>query len=458
MAANDWVGASSLRLDRTAALPSETLAADGRMLGWLAGMMAQDRHYHTVMATLTASENYPSTVVRAAAAFFGGEHYFFDAPSPGHCGEWSFPCSGTLPALQTKFLAQMKRLFAADIADWRPNGGSMCEQAVVMATCKGRDAFVELAPEDGGHFGASVLAERLGIESFAFPMDGDLIDVDATLELVDERPSIRLLLVQPSHTRRPQPIEELASALPERVTLAVDVSHTAGLIAAGLLPQPLLQGADILTFNTHKTLPGPNKGVIAFADRDHPLAHTMWDTICPQLQSNSHAECLPGLVIALEEIANFGRAYGEQVVANARTLAQVLDRNGLDVAGMEYGGTQTHQVHVHLGTAEAANKAANELLPSCGMRTNSVLIPGTGGEFGLRLGTQALTRRGLTEVEFVRLGRLMARALRWGADAGGIRQEVADLLAKYPLFPLRFSFDQPAYGQHVERLLAEVLR
>jgi glycine hydroxymethyltransferase len=458
MAAYDWVGASPLRVDRSEALPTETFTADARLLGWLAGMMAQERHYHTVMATLTASENYPSAVVRAAAAFFGGEHYFFDAPSAGHCGEWSFPRSATLPALQTKFLAQMKRLFAADIADWRPNGGSMCEQAVVMAACKGGEAFVELAPEDGGHFGASVLADRLGIESFTFPMRGDLIDVDGTVRLVTEHPSIRLLLVQPSHCRRPQPIEELASALSRQVTLAVDASHTAGLIAAGLLPQPLLQGADILTFNTHKTLPGPNKGVIAFADRDHPLAHTMWETVCPQLQSNSHAECLPGLVIALEEIAIFGRAYAEQVIANAQTLAQVLDRNGLSVAGMEYGGTETHQVHVRIGAADEANKLANELLPMCGIRTNSVLIPGTGGEYGLRLGTQALTRRGLTEVEFAKLGRRLARAMRWSDDAGRIRHEVAELLADYPLFPLRFSFDQPTYGQHAERLLSELLR
>ena len=458
MAANDWVGTSPLRFERAATLPGNTPVTDGKLLGWLAGMMAQDRHYHTVMATLTASENYPSAVVRAAAAFFGGEHYFFDAPCEGHCGEWSFPRSGTLPALQAKFLAQMKRLFAADIADWRPNGGSMCEQAVVMAACKGGEAFVELAPEDGGHFGASVLAERLGIESFAFPMRDDLIDVDATMRLIEEHPSIRLLLVQPSHCRRPQPIDELASALPDRVTLAVDVSHTAGLIAGGLLPQPLLQGADILTFNTHKTLPGPNKGVIAFADRDHPLAHTMWETICPQLQSNSHAECLPGLVIALEEIANFGRAYAEQVVANARTLAQVLDRNGVNVLGMEYGGTRTHQVHVHLGSAEVANKAANERLPMCGIRTNSVLIPGTGGEFGLRLGTQALTRRGLTEVGFAKLGDLLSQALRWTGNPGLIREEVADLLEDHPLFPLHFSFDQPSYGEHVARLLAEVLR
>lgn len=458
MAAYDWAGASSVRSDRANALPTGTLATDGKLLGWLAGMLAQDRHYHTVMATLTASENYPSTVVRAAATFVGGEHYFFDAPSPGHCGEWSFPRSGTLPALQTKFLAQMKRLFAADIADWRPNGGSMCEQAVVMAACQAGDAFVELAPEDGGHFGAAVLAQRLGIDSFTFPMRGDLIDVGGTLRLVEQHRNIRLVLVQPSHCRRPQPIEELAASLPRRVTIAVDVSHTAGLIAGGLLPQPLQQGADVLTFNTHKTLPGPNKGVIAFADRNHPLAETVWDVVCPQLQSNSHPECLPGVVIALEEIASFGRAYAEQVTANARTLARVLDSCGLRVPGMEYGGTETHQVHVTIGSADDSHKLANEVLPTSAFRTNSVMIPGTGGEFGLRLGTQAMTRRGLTEVEFAELGRLLAQAMRWTADAGRIRQEVGDLLADHPLFPLRFSFDELDYSEHVGRLLSEVLR
>ena len=274
-------------------------------------------------------------------------------------------------------------------------------------------------------------------------MRGDLIDAEATISLVEQHPNIRLLLVQPSHCRRPQPIDELGERTPERVTLAVDVSHTAGLIAAGLLPaaspagsghphvQHAQDGAGAEQGRHRLRRPRPSAGA-------HDVGHH-----CPQLQSNSHAECLPGLVITLEEIANFGRAYAEQVVANARTLAQVLDRNGLNVPGMEYGGTQTHQVHVHLGTADAANRVANELLPSCGIRTNSVLIPGTGGEFGLRLGTQALTRRGLTEVEFSRLGRLLARALKWNADQGRIRQEVAELLANYPLFPLRFSFDQP---------------
>ena len=162
------------------------------------------------------------------------------------------------------------------------------------------------------------------------------------------------------------------------MTIAVDVSHTAGLIAVGLLPQPLQQGAHILTFNTHKTVAGPNKGVIAFADRNHPLAEKVWDVVCPQLQSNSHAECLPGLVIALEEIAIFGRAYAEQVIANARTLARVLDGCGLRVPGMEYGGTETHQVHVWIGSADQSHRLANEVLPMCGMRTNSVMIPGHG--------------------------------------------------------------------------------
>ena len=288
-------------------------------------------------------------------------------------------------------------------------------------------------------------------------MRGDLIDVDGTIGLVHEHPSIRLLLIQPSHCRRPQPIQELANGLPDRVTLAVDVSHTAGLIAGGLLPQPLLQGADILTFNTHKTLPGPNKGVIAFRTATIP-----WPTRCGRPSARSCNRTATRSAFrgwsSRWRRSPTSVAYAEQVVADARTLAQVLDRNGVNVLGMEYGGTQTHQVHVHLGTAEVANKAANEQLPMCGIRTNSVLIPGTGGEFGLRLGTQALTRRGLTEVEFAKLGRLLAQALRWSTDPSRIRQEVADLLADYPLFPLQFSFDQPAYGPQVERLLSEVLR
>ena len=458
MAAYDWVRSGPLPSDRADGLPTETTAADGKLLSWLAGMLAQDQHYHTVMATLTASENYPSRVVRAASAFFGGGHYFFDPPYGGHAGEWAFPVSGTLPALQERFSAQVRRMFAADIADWRPNGGSTCEQAVLIAACRSGDAFVELAARDGGHFGAGGLARKLGIDAFAFPMLDDLIDVERTVGLIERHPRIRLALIQPSHSRRPQPIEALAAALPQRVTIAVDVSHTAGLIAGGLLPQPLMHGAHILTFNTHKTLPGPNKGVIAFADRNHPLAETVWDVVCPQLQSNSHPECLPGLVIALEEVATFGRAYAQQVVRNAKALARVLDSHGLRVAGMEYGGTETHQVHARIGAADISNNLASELLPTCAFRTNSVIIPGTDGEFGLRLGTQALTRRGLTELEFAELGHLLARAVRWPADAQRIRHEVADLLANHPLFPLRFSFDQLDGSQHVTRLLSEVLQ
>ncbi len=102
------------------------------------------------MATLTASENYPSAVVRAASAFFSGEHYFFDPPKGAAAGEWAFPRFRMLPALQQKFLEQMKRMFGAEIADWRPNGGSTCEQAVMMAACHAGEAFVELAPRTAG--------------------------------------------------------------------------------------------------------------------------------------------------------------------------------------------------------------------------------------------------------------------------------------------------------------------
>ena len=87
-----------------------------------------------------------------------------------------------------------------------------------------------------------------------------------------------------------------------------------------------------------------------------------------------------------------------------------------------------------------------------------MVIPGTVGEFGLRLGAQALTRRGLTEAEFTELGRLLARAVRGSADVNNIRYEVAELLAPFPLFPLRFSFDELGDCEDVRRLLTEVLR
>jgi glycine hydroxymethyltransferase len=435
-------------------------------------MLSLDRHYHMAMATLTASENYASRVVRAAAAFVGGEHYFFDPPPSGargertvggqaeeseSSGEWAFPTSAALPGLQQKFQQQMKTMFGAQVADWRPNGGSACEQAVVMAACPRGDAFVQIAPRDGGHFGTAELARQMGVEALEFPMLGDLIDVDCTSRLVEDNPHIRLLLVQPSHARRPQPVEALAGALSGRATIAVDISHTAGLIAGGILPQPLAQGAHVLTFNTHKTLPGPNKGVIAFGERNHPLAEKVWQCVCPTLQSNSHPECLPGLVLALEELAIHGRAYAEQTTANARALAQGLDKEGLQVAGMEYGGTETHQVHLVLGPAADSHAIANVRLPMCGIRTNSVMIPGTEGKFGLRLGTQALTRRGLTETEFTHLARLLASALSPNVDTKAVRGEVLGLLADYPLFPLHFSFDG-SYEEEAIGLLTEMLR
>ena len=151
---------------------------------------------------------------------------------------------------------------------------------MATAACNAGDAFAQLAPEDGGHFGASVLAERLGIESFAFPMRGDLIDVERTARLVEQQPRLRLVLVQPSHSRRPQPIEELAAALPPRGDHRRRRQPHRRFDLGGRLPE-LFVGRSKIMLNTHKTLPGPNKGVIAFADRHHRVAERRRDALRP---------------------------------------------------------------------------------------------------------------------------------------------------------------------------------
>ena len=218
--------------------PDPTRARSGPFLATLAHIFAQDRQYHTVMATLTASENYVSLLVRAAAAFLGGEHYFFDPPTGGESGEWTFPARAPCSVCQKRFLQQMRLMFAADIADWRPNGGSVCEQAVLMAACRRGDAFVELLTTMAG---TSVrgTGRRSRRREIHLP-DARGPDRRRAYGRVDR--------AEPAHPAGAGPAVPLQATATDRaarcrasrkVTLAVDVSHTAGLIAGGVIPSPL---------------------------------------------------------------------------------------------------------------------------------------------------------------------------------------------------------------------------
>lgn len=426
----------------------------------LRGLIALDNGYRRDTVSLTASENYPSVVVRAAHAALHGGFYHFAPPYKSQAGEWSFPDAGAVAGMADKLNALGAALFESQSFDWRPNGGSAAEQAIMLGACERGDGIVHFAHRNGGHFALEELAKKVGIKVFHIPVieRSQMIDVEALALLVRDHPEIKLVMLDQSFKLRWQPLFEIRRALPETVTISYDCSHDGGLIAGGVFPQPLMQGADIVHGNTHKTIAGPQKGFIAFRHSGHRLLKPVSDWIAPHLQSNCHAECIAPMYIAFLELAQFGRDYAQATIDNAKAFAVALRDEGFNVAGEAFGYTETHQVHVVLGDADKALSVATQQLPSAGIRANNIEIPGTNGAFGLRLGTQAMTRRGFGPEQFQELSKLMAAVLLKGAPGESIRFDVLNLLDHHSIFPLRYSYDEWLSKMPLQQLLMEVLQ
>jgi glycine hydroxymethyltransferase len=353
-----------------------------------------DNTYRKNSLSLTASENYPSMLVRVLGSSLSGGFYHFDPPYDANPGEWYFPDSGSMQELSKKVSNIGMAIFEAETFDWRPNGGSAAEQAVLLGICSRGDGFVHFAHKDGGHFGLESIATKVGIKIYHFPIIEKtlLIDTAKLIKMVYDHPEIKLIILDQSFKLRFQPISKIASELPDSVILTYDCSHDGGLIAGGAFPQPLLQGVDILHGNTHKTIPGPQKGFISFSNKEHPMLIPVSTWICPNMQSNSHSELIAPMLIAFSELASFGGEYARQTIKNAKSFAAALSDEGFFVSGEYFGYTETHQVHLILGTQEKALDITTNILSKSGIRVNNVEIPGSNGAFGLRLGVQAMTR------------------------------------------------------------------
>lgn len=174
------------------------------------------------------------------------------------------------------------------------------------------------------------------------------------------------------------------------------------------------------------------------------------------MQSNSHAELIAPFYFALTEMALFGKAYARQTVKNAKALALCLHAEGLRVVGESFGYTETHQVLVTIGTPAEALQVAAQALAQAGIRCNNIEIPGTQGQHGLRFGVQALTRRGLVEIDMAAVARMISRIVIRREFSEVVRDDVAQFLRHFPLSPLHFSLDSHCTQAHGLRLLQEV--
>lgn len=381
---------------------------------------------------MIASENYVSAAVLAATASVMTNLY-----SEGYPGKRYYQGQANVDPLETLCQQRAKTLFAADHANVQPYSGSPANLAVYFAFLKPGDTVMGLGLPAGGHlthgWNVSITGTYFRAVQYGVRRDTGRVDLDEVRDLARrERP--RLLFA--GGTAIPRAIDFSAYADIAREVDAVfvaDIAHIAGLVAAGVHPSPVPH-ADIVSSTTHKTLRGPRGGLLLCKDVHKAKIDR---AVFPGLQGGPHNHTTAALAVALAEASteNF-RQYAQQIVRNSRALATELLARGYELVT---GGTDNHLLLVDLTKQQIGGKPAAIALEKAGIVVNYNSVPfDTRKPFdpsGIRIGTAAITSRGMKEAEMKTIAAWMDAALAKASDDSAlwaISQEVKSLCAAFP--------------------------
>ncbi len=357
--------------------------------------------------------------------------------------------------VEKKGIELAKKLFDAKYADIRPTSGTVANMAVFKALTKPGDKVTVLDTADGAHisFGKWGAAGLRGVELHTYPFDDEKmnIDVDGAAKVIREvEPKVALF--GQSVFLFPTPLKELSEVAHEVGAMVFyDAAHVLGLVGGGKFQQPLKEGADVMTGSTHKTLPGPQGGMI-LADKTREeekyVRQLDWG-VFPGVTSSYHLHHVAAKAIAFAEHLAFGKEYAEQIVKNAKKLAEELYNMGFDVLGANYGFTESHQILFKVG--EKKGGWAAEELEKAGIIANMNMVPGDEHPLypsGIRLGVQELTRLGMKEAEMEEVAKFFKRVLVDGEDANKVRKDVIEFKSNYRRIHYCFHKGEDPYAFH----------
>lgn len=308
-----------------------------------------------------------------------------------------------------------KRLFRAKQADPRPVSGTNANTAAIYAFAKPGDLVAAPPLSGGGHISAAKFGAMglRGVNVINYPFDVDImnIDVDGAIKVIkSEKPKV--CLFGQSVFLFPTPIKDMREAFDEAgCKVWYDGAHVLGLIAGGRFQDPLHEGADIITGSTHKTLPGPQHGIL-LGNTDDDSWKALQRAIFPGTISNHHLNSMAALGVTLAEELEFGKAYADQTITNAKALAQELNEAGFKVLGENNGFTESHTIVVDV-REHGGGKFAAEALEASHIIANKNLLPWDDNKksqdpSGIRLGTQEVTRIGFGKSEMKEIATLIA--------------------------------------------------
>jgi glycine hydroxymethyltransferase len=303
------------------------------------------------------------------------------------------------------------RVFDAGYAEVRVPSGAMANLFAFMATCQAGDPIIVPPATIGGHVTHNIdgCAGLFGLEVHEAPIDLDrfTVDVDGVAELA-ARVGPKLITIGTSLNLLPHPVAELrAVADSVGATLLFDAAHACGMFAGGAWPNPLSDGAHLMTMSTYKSLGGPPSGLIVTGD--NTLAERIDSIAYPGMTANFDAAQTAALAITLTDWLEHGTDYAESMIATAVSLAECLDAGGISTFHTIEGSTRSHQLAVDARPFGGGHAAALRLRRA-NLLTSAIGLP-TGTDNGLRLGTNELTRWGMTHTDMPELATYIAQAL-----------------------------------------------
>ena len=382
---------------------------------------------------LIASENFVSEAVMEAMGSHLTNKYAEGYPGARYYGGCEY-----VDEVERIAIDRAKKIFGAEHVNVQPHSGSQANVAVYLALLKPGDTILGMSLSDGGHLThgakASISGKYFHAESYGVSHEDERIDYDALAQKAEE---VKPKLIIGGASAYPRFIDykrmrEIADSV--GAYLMIDFAHVAGLVAAGVHPNPIPY-AHVVTTTTHKTLRGPRGAIIFCTDE---LGKKIDSAVFPGSQGGPLMHVIAAKAVALKEAMQPEfKTYQEQVVKNAAALASSLQQEGIRLVT---GGTDNHLLLADVYSCGRTGAEVQELLDMANITANKNGIPfdtlSVKQTSGMRFGSPASTTRGMKEKEMAQIGQLICRLIREGESAvPAVKEEVLDLCRRFPLYP-----------------------
>jgi glycine hydroxymethyltransferase len=398
----------------------------------IAALIGREADRQRGQIELIASENFTwPSVLEAAGSVLTNKY------AEGYPGRRYYGGCEVVDEIEQLAIDRAKEIFGAEHANVQPHAGAQANMAVYFGLLEPGDTVLSLRLDHGGHLTHGLKVNFSGrlyaIVHYGVSRGTGVVDEDEVLALAREHAPKIIICGGSAYPRTVDTAMFRRVADEVGALLWCDMAHFAGLVAAGLHPNPV-EHCDVVTSTTHKTLAGPRAGLVLCRD-EHATAIDR--AVFPGMQGGPLEHVIAAKATCFRIAGTDGfRAYQQQVRANADALADTLLAGGIDLLT---GGTDTHLLQLDLRSTEWSGKDAEERLHAVGLTTNRNTVPFDERPptiaSGVRVGTQAATMRGFDEEDFREVGSITVSALTEGADLAALRERSVALCDKRPLYP-----------------------